>query len=239
MILTRSGRTPSRPVALVGLAVAGLLLSGCGGSVGIHPGSAAVVGDASVSLSKIDDTARLYCEAYLPTIQQRSLHVPMRLLRQFVASSLAQRLLGEQLAAQYAVQPAPQYASHLSQVEQQFASAAPSVKAAAIDVEGGSAFLQTIQISLGQKLLSASGQSTGNVKAELQRGQVATQDWLKTHDVRVDPVLGISVSNGQFKAGADQTSYPVSPLATEAADESKLSASKSYAGHVSSSQVCG
>lgn len=241
MILPRrAGRPAARPAALAGLAMVGLLLSGCGGSLGVHPGSAAVVGSETLSMSKIDDTTKLYCQAYLPQIQQSQQGViPLRLLRQFVAASLSQRLLGQQLAAQYAVAPGSAYANHMNQVATQFASASPDVKQAVVDVEGGNPYLQNVQVAIGRKLLTASGQSGGGVKAALQRGQVATQDWLKTHSIRLDPVFGVAVDNGQFKpATGDDTSYALSPLASAGANTSGQP-SQTYTSQLSAAQVCG
>ncbi|MGA8248667.1 MAG: hypothetical protein WB797_17295 [Nocardioides sp.] len=228
-----------RSVALVGLAVVGLVLSGCGASVGIHPGSAAVVGDESLSMSRIDDTTALYCKAYLPQIQQSSTKlIPMRLLRQYVAASLSQRLLGEQLASEYDVRPTSQYTQRIDQIEQQFASASADAKKAVVDVEGGDAYLQTVQVAIGQKLLAASGRSAGSVKAALERGQVATQDWLTTHTIRIDPVFGVAVDGGQFKPATDQTSYPLSVLASQGAS-STTQQDPAYVGALPPSQVCG
>ena len=91
-------RTARHPVGVVGLALAGLALTGCGPSLGIHPGSAVVVDDSTLSMSHIDSTSSLYCKAYIPAIQQQSSGgVPMRLIRQFVAASLTERLIGPAL----------------------------------------------------------------------------------------------------------------------------------------------
>src|SRR5206468_6400242 len=135
-----------RGVTTAGLAVVGLLLSGRGGSLGIHPGSAAVIGDDTIAMDKVDSTATLYCRAYLPQLQQQGQKVPMRYLRQFVAGSLAERDLAKQLADAYAVQPSSQYATQQAQVAQQFASAAPDLKAAVLEVEGGGPYLQDVQV---------------------------------------------------------------------------------------------
>jgi hypothetical protein len=239
VILTRQpGRSVGRSVALAGLALVGLVLSGCS-SIGIHPGSAAVVGDESLSMSKIDDTATLYCKAYLPQIQQSSTAViPMRLLRQYVAASLSQRLLGEQLATQYDVQPGSQYTTRIGQIEQQFATAAPDAKKAVVDVEGGDPYLQTVQVAIGQKLLADSGQPPGTAKAALQRGEVATQDWLKTHSISIDPVFGVAVDGGTFKPVSDQTSYPLSALASQGASGASQP-DAAYVGALAPAQVCG
>jgi hypothetical protein len=197
-----------------------------------------VVGDESLSMSKIDDTTERYCEAYTPQITQANQRVPMRLLRQFVAASLSQRLLGEQLAAQYDVQPTSQYAQQVTKVSQPFASAAPELRDAVVDVEGGNPYLQTVQVAIGEKLLTEGGQSAPSTKAALQRGQVATEDWLKTHSISVDPVFGLAVDGGQFKASPDSTSYPLSTLASQGAVTSGQP-DPAYLAALPASAVCG
>src|SRR4249919_2366618 len=151
------GRSVGLSVGLAGLAAAGLVLSGCGASTGIHPGSAAVIGDESITMSKIDTTTTRYCQAYEPQISQQSQRVPMRYLRQFVAANLSQRLLGEQLAAAYDVQPTAAYTQQVDKVEQQFASSSSTLRDAVVDVEAGGAYLSTVQEAVGQKLLAESG----------------------------------------------------------------------------------
>jgi peptidyl-prolyl cis-trans isomerase SurA len=233
------GRHMARSVGLVGLAVAGLVLSGCA-STGIHPGSAAVIGDQSLSMSKVDTTATRYCRAYEPQISQQSQRVPMRYLRQFVAANLSQRMLGEQLAQEYGVQPTSQYAQQVDKVEQTFASASSELRNAVVDVEAGGAYLSTVQVAIGQKLLAESGTPAPTAKAALQRGQVATEDWLKTHSISIDPVFGISADGGQFKTDAGQTSYPLSTLASQGAAAPTVSQpDPAYTAALSPSQVCG
>jgi hypothetical protein len=234
------GRSVARSVGLAGLAAAGLVLSGCGASTGIHPGSAAVIGDESISMSKVDTTTTRYCQAYEPQITQQSQRVPMRYLRQFVAANLSQRLLGEQLAQQYDVQPTAQYDQQVTKVEQQFASSPSKLRQAVVDVEAGGAYLSTVQVAIGEKLLAESGTSNPTAKAALQRGQVATEDWLKDHPISIDPVFGIAADGGQFKAATDQTSYPLSTLASQGAAAGGASQpDPAYTAALSPSQVCG
>jgi hypothetical protein len=237
-----SSRLPGRPMArsvgLAGLALAGLVLSSCGAATGLHPGSAVVVGDESLSMSKINTTTQRYCEAYTPQITQSNQRVPMRFLRQFVAASLSQRLLGEQLAAEYDVQPTSQYAEQVTKVSQPFASAAPELRDAVVDVEAGNPYLQTVQVAVGDKLLTEAGEPTTNTKAALQRGQVATTDWLKDHSISVDPVFGVAVDGGQFKASPDSTSYPLSTLASQGAVSSGQP-DPDYTAALPASAVCG
>ena len=235
-----SSRQPGRSVGLAGLAAAGLVLSGCGASMGIHPGAAAVIGDETISMNRIDTTTTRYCQAYEPQISQQSQRVPMRYLRQFVAANLSQRLLGQQLAAAYDVQPTSAYTQQVTKVEQQFASSSSTLRDAVVDVEAGGTYLSDVQVAIGQKLLAASGTSAPTAKAALQRGQVATQDWLKSHSISIDPVFGIAPDGGQFKAAPDQTSYPLSTLASQGAAAGGASQpDPAYTAALSPSQVCG
>jgi hypothetical protein len=238
VILTRQRR------ALGVAALAGLFLTGCGSSLGIHPGSAAVIGNESVSMGKIDDTTVLYCKAYVTSSQQsqqgQSGPEPMGLFRSFVASGLAKRLLGQELADAYDVQPASGYQTQVTQLQQALASAPDDQRQAVIDVAASDAYLQNVQVAIGQRLTGNTGTSDADTKAALQRGKVATQEWLNDHDAFVDPVFGISVDGGAFTRKQDQTSYAVSALAKGGVEAftSQQGPPDSYTSALPASQIC-
>jgi hypothetical protein len=228
---------------LAGLATVGLLLSGCS-SLGIHPGSAAVVGDETVSMSKIDDTTTLYCKAYVTQSQSsqqtQSGPLPMGTFRSFVAASLAKRALGDQLAQAYGVEPASGYQQQVTQLQQALASTPADQRDAVIEVAASDAYLQNVQVAIGEELTGVVGQADSEIKAALQRGQVATQDWLSHHKVYLDPVFGRSVGGGSFSTSSNQTSYPLSPLAKLGAQINDQQAPpSSYTSQLPASQVCG
>jgi hypothetical protein len=241
-VISTRQRPARRPTALVPTAVltlAGLVLTGCGTSLGIHPGSAVVVGDRSVSMHTVDSTSDLYCKAYLPTLRQQSSgQVPMRYLRQFVAASLAERLLGEQLAQQYGVTPARGYRQNQTQVQQQFASTPQDQLDAVLKVEGGDPYLQNVQVAVGQQLTGDFGEANSDLKAAQERGQVATQDWLNEHTFSVDPALGVTIEDGRIKLQRDQTSVAVSSLAVAGAQQTGAP-DPSYTSALTPAQVCG
>ena len=229
-----------RPAALVGLALAAVALTGCGPSLGINPGAAAVVGDRSLSMHTIDSTSSLYCEALVPLIKQNApAGVPLSLVRQQVAANLTERLLGEQLAAEYDVQPSSEYAAAIANIRQQFGAASPEALDAGIDVAGGDPYLKTVQLAVGRKLLGESGQTSPSDKAAFARGQVATQDWLKDRDIEVDPSLGVTFSGATPTFKRDQTSYPVSPLASQGNANPSGGPDPAYTAALPASQVCG
>lgn len=240
MTLTRRHR--SRVVAVV--AVAGLLLTGCGSSLGIHPGAAATVGDQTVSMKTIDDTTKSFCAAYVKQSQQSqqaSGALPMGTFRSYVASSLSKRLLGGELADQYDVRPASGYQQQVGQYQQALASSPADERDAVVQVAAADAYLQNVQIAIGQLLTGNTGATNSDVKAQLQRGQVATQDWLNGHQVDIDPVFGIAVDGGKFTTGQhDQTSYAVSALAKGGvdADTSGQGPADSYTSALPPSQIC-
>jgi hypothetical protein len=241
VILTRQRRAP---VVAAAVALSGLVLSGCG-SLGIHPGAAATVGDRTVSMSTIDDTTTSFCKAYVAqsqTSQQgQSGPIPMGAFRSYVASSLAKRLLGQELVDEYSVQPASSYQAAVAQYQQALATAPADQLAAVIKVAAADAYLQNVQVAIGQQLTGNTGQTTADTKAQLQRGEVATQDWLNDHSVDIDPVFGISVDGGKFTTGQRaQTSYAVSALARGGveAGTSQQGPPASYTSALPASQLC-
>jgi peptidyl-prolyl cis-trans isomerase SurA len=194
-------------------------------------------------MSKIDDTTTLYCKAFVAsqqTQQSQTGPIPMGFFRSYVAAGLAKRALGEQLAAAYDVQPASGYQQQVSQLEQALTSAPADQQAAVIDVAAADAYLQNVQVAIGQELTGKVGQTNAEIKAALQRGQVATRDWLADHKVYLDPVFGRSVDGGSFSTVDNQTSYPLSPLASQGAQlDGQQAPPSSYTAQLPSAQVCG
>ena len=235
------GRSVARSVSLAGLAAAGLVLSGCGASTGIHPGAAAVIGDESLSMSKIDATATRYCQAYEPQISQQSQRVPMRYLRQFVAANLSQRLLGQQLAAgSTTCSRRRSTPSRSTKVEQQFASPSSTLRDAVVDVEAGGAYLSTVQVAIGQKLLAGVRPANPTAKAALQRGQVATAGLAEGPLDQHRPGLRHLRRRRPVQGRADQTSYPLSALALPGRGRSRRGAARPRLHRgARPSQVCG
>ena len=226
-----------RPLVALALAASTVLLSGCSDN---RPGAAATVGGTIVSMHEVDDTTVLYCKAYLDTLAQGGQVIPMSLMRQYVAGSLAQKELGHQLATAYGVGTTPEYGNYMASVDQQFASKPSDVRDAATEVESGNAYLQSIELAIGQKLLGdevGKTYPTSQAKKQLARGQQAAAEYVKSHPITTDPVLGITFDAGTFKASGDTgTSFAVSPIAT-GGQTSQPSAD--YVNALPASQRCG
>ena len=204
----RTRRPVPSAVALV-LAAAGLVLSGCGGSLGIHPG----VRGRGRRRDAVDEQDRRHDarSSARPTSRSRSQsqQAVQRAAdgRRSAATSpraCAKRLLGRaarrpvRRRAGAAATSSTSPSTNRRSPRRPPTSATPSSRSA-----GADAYLQNVQVAIGQQLTGSSGQSpTPTVKAALQRGKVATQDWLNDHDALIDPVFGIAVDGGQFTAAA-------------------------------------
>ncbi|MGC4110270.1 MAG: hypothetical protein QM747_07565 [Nocardioides sp.] len=228
--------------ALAGLAAAGLLLSGCGSSLGIHPGAAVVVGDQSVAMSKVDKTSVLFCKVYVTQSQSQASSsqsgpIPMGSFRSYAASSLAKRALGSQLAEKYDVSPASGYQQQVSQYQAALASSPADQRDAAIEVAGADAYLQNVEVAIGQKLTGQNDTTNAALKAALQRGEVVATEWFADHKAYVNPVYGLAVDDGKFTTAKDQTSYPLSALASAGA-QTTAAPDDSYTSALSASQLC-
>lgn len=228
-------------VALAGIAAGTLLLTGCGSSLGIHPGSAVQVGDESVSMKKIDTDSTLFCKVYLVQAKQQSQQqsgpIPMGSFRSYAAQALGQRALGNELANAYDVQPAAGYQQAVSQYQSALASASADERDAAIEVAGAAAYLENVEVAIGQKLTGSAGTTNAALKAALQRGEVAAQQWLGDHHSYVDPVFGLSVDDGKFSADRQQTSYPLSALASAGA-QTTAAPGDDYTSQLTNPQLC-
>jgi hypothetical protein len=64
------------------MVLAGALLSSCGA---LHPGAAAVVGDKTIPMSKVDQVAGDYCHAITKQLQGDAQVVPLSFVRRGVA----------------------------------------------------------------------------------------------------------------------------------------------------------
>jgi hypothetical protein len=160
--------------------------------------------------------------------------------RSYVAASLSKRLLGKELAAEYDVQPAPGYQKAVSQYQQALTSAPSDQQDAVVEVAAADAYLQNIQVAIGEQLTGNRSQANADVKANLQRGEVATQEWLDDNEAHIDPVFGLTVDGGRFSPQRDQTSYPLSPLASAGvqAATSQSGPPPAYMSALPPAQIC-
>lgn len=205
-----------RPFLAAGLALAAVLLTGCGAT---SPGVAARVGEESISVNEVDELTGEYCRAIERQLEGNNQTVPMRYFRGGVAGTLAMRSAAHQLAEEHGVEPGPVYDEKVAQLEQSVSVLDEEVRDAVIQVESASAYVEAVQAAVGAKLLAEENASNAEYSDQLAQGRKAFRQWLARHDVSFDPQLGVDVVKGEITPTDTSLSYAVGSDATEGARE--------------------
>jgi hypothetical protein len=204
-----------------------------------HPGSAAVVGSASISESRVDDVARALCSAQAgsPQQAQQPQELASRAARQGALNVLIQSELSRQFGDSQGLEPDP------SQVSAALAANAASIQALPADrrsvlrdtlrdYAGG----QLVLVEAGRRALAKRG---GGAKVTQEQavaeGTRLRDAWAKKVDVSVDPRYG------EYKENALQsTSGSLSvPASQRAEDGDSPNPSAGWVAALPASQKCG
>lgn len=210
------------------MVAAGVLLSSCGA---LHPGAAAVVGDQTISMSKVDQVAGDYCHAISQQLQGDSQVVPLNFFRGGVAGSLALRSAAEQLAAEYGVQPESVYDHKVTDLQKATVNVPDEYRDAVIEVESTSAYVEGVQAAVG----AAKDPKLGYIESQ-KAGQSIFNDWLAQHRVTFDPSLGVTLQKGNIARQDGSLSYAVG---TVARNGGAANPDHQYASGLPSTHRCG
>jgi peptidyl-prolyl cis-trans isomerase SurA len=235
--------TPTRARSLVrpwaGLAVAAVLLTGCGAAPAFEPGVAARVGSDRISVTQVDQVAARYCQAAETRLSKGQV-IAQHFLRGQTAAALALRAAASQFAAEQGVSPDPSYDHAVQSAEQSLSSLGTDQREALIDVQGAGAYVAAVELAAGRKLVAKQGSTATSGaaadKAAQAAGESAFKKWLADHDVHLDPQFGVSISDGTTKPADTSLSYPVSSAARSGAANS---ADPTYASTLPETQRCG
>lgn len=231
-----SSRSKGQVLAGV-VALAAFVLSGCGGAL---PGVAVEVGDKTVSTSTVDDLTVAYCEGLEPQLEASGAVFPMSYVRGYVVRNLAVRAAAEQLAETYRIKLPASYAEAVRDLRGQLAAGFREDRVDdVVEVESVGAYVQAVQIEVGEVLLASEGDSGADDQAKLARGQEALTEWLAEHPAEVNPRYGIRVADTSLDAPPfvdTSTSYA---LSDEAAKGALTEPDQAWAATLPSSQRCG
>ena len=226
MSITRLGR-----LAALGAAVA--LLTGCAGTT---PGVAVEVGEESITVNELDEVTTNYCKAIEDQLTGNGQVIPLSLFRGAIAARLANRSVGEQLAAEYDVEAGRTYDKEVAALEQSAAALGDEVRDAVVLVETEQTYSQAIQAAVGRQLLDEEGAGDVRYSDTVARGQQAYQDWIAENGVTFDPKLGVDLVDGQAKPVDTSLSFPVGESAVAG---SKQNPDPEYAKGLPDPQRCG
>ena len=223
-------RVSPRSLGAVGLAVAAVLLTGCGAVPDLNPGVAVRVGDDTVTTRHVADLASDYCDAAAGQLEGQSL--PRHYLNGRVAGSAALRSVADQLLAEVGTTADASYDAAVAQAESQLGDLKPAERAAIIEVQGTETYVAATELAVGKKVLGGTPSDEDATAA----GKKALLAWIDDHDVRIDPRYGVALEEGQAVLEDTSLSQPVSKTAKTATAETPDS---TYAAGLPQTQRCG
>ncbi|MDN5896145.1 MAG: SurA N-terminal domain-containing protein [Nocardioides sp.] len=223
-VLTRrgpTGRGPSRLAhSLTALAAGGLLvttLSGCGSDLAptMHPGSAAVVGDESISFSSVDDLSKDACGIYSAISGGPGTKA---MVRGQVLSMEISRSKAEQYADEFGINPNPYVRVQQQQLDQTLdkTELSDSEKQTARDFVEPGIYAEAVRIAVGRGDLPVAT-SGKDLQAARDKGAPVVDEWTKKLDVETDPRFPVQEAQG-FKLDPASLSVAVSDQAVSATD---------------------
>lgn len=232
---TPSTRGSRARLAALATAVLAVSLTGCGvAGTSFQPGVAAEVDGQKISTDRVDRLVGDYCDAVREQLQQDGSVVPLGYLRSGVVGQLALVSAAEQLAAEHGVDPTQDYERVVTDLEAQTRDLPEDQRDAVVEVNGSSAYVQAVQLAVGDKLLGEEGEPSGP-EAAGQRGADELNAWLDDHDIDINPEFGIAFEDGQVVSEDTQLAFAVGDTATTSALEAP---DQEYAKSLPASQRC-
>ena len=207
-------RPTKRPIVAAVLASVALL-SGCAGG-GSEPGVAADVGGEEISVAEVDRATTAICTSVEADLRGSGNTVALANVRQFVVSLLTAAAQARALAEEYGVEPGPEYARQVAQLETTAEAFPEGARDDYVKVMSTEALVTGVADAVGREALAREGVAEPEVEQVSQRGQELFEAWPETHDVVVDPRYGLEISGGQLVPADTNLSVAVSDQAKAA-----------------------
>lgn len=175
---------PKGRVAVAALALAAVApLSACSGGPDLHPGSAAVVDGASISIEQVDALADDVCTLQEPLLAQQGGVLPMALLRGIAVETL----VADALLPAFADEAGIELADVRSRVRDEVGARVDGYPAETRDA--AAAFLE-LDETRRTVLLLAGGAQAASPEQAVAAGAERFAAWRAEQDVVVDPRFG-------------------------------------------------
>ncbi|HEX6151427.1 hypothetical protein [Nocardioides sp.] len=188
-------------------AVAVLTLTGCGA---LRPGTAVEVGDERITTSRVDEVTTDFCRAIEPQLEQQAESIQNSFLRSYVAGTLALRTAAEQLAEEHGVEAdSEDYLNAVSELRRGLQTVPEEVREAVIEIETASAYVEAVQLAVGEAVLEGGGDDEEIAAA----GREEFDAWITKQDVQFDPSLNTEIKDGAFTISDQAVSFAVSERA--------------------------
>ena len=189
---------------MVGLA---LTLTGCGAA---QPGTAAEVGDETISLARVDEVSTDFCAAVEPQLEGQAETIPHGYFRGGIAGTLALRSAADQISEEYGVTAdSEQYLQSLSELRQGVEAVPEDLRDSVIEVESAPAYVEAVQAAVGEAVLDGVGEYEDFVAA----GTEEFEAWIAENGIEFDPSLNTVIKDGAISTADQSLSFAVSEKA--------------------------
>lgn len=201
--------------ALAALAVvlAGGLLSGCGVSDNRpRPGAAAQVEGVRISTDTVESTVDTTCD-YFKSIGNQPFPRSLA-LEQFVSTLVTESAL-EQLMDETGASfdSNANYTSDRAALETQLDAIPDEYRDAVGTLSRANLVVSYGTYAVGDALFTSSGDVPGTAAEVTQRGKAALADWIKSHQVDINPIYQLAVVDGVVTVDGEGTSVARSDFA--------------------------
>lgn len=244
----------TRLVVAAPLAVAGLLLSGCGvASPEARPGVAAEVDGTIISTDTLDAGLSGACDYFDALAEAPAADapaptaVPRVALRRTLMNFLVRRAAAEALVAENDIELPAELDDIFNEIDRTYADV-PEDQAAGMTLGDRSGTYNVyVARALGSMALEEETGSAGeDPNAQVARGDEVIDGWLADHEVDLNPVYGLRLVEGRLVAD-DGLSVPASDEAVSAAGLAGLALDdpdaqqqlEQYAAGLPDDEVCG
>lgn len=221
-----------RPLILA--AAAGLLLSGCGS---LSAGTAATVGDETISLAQVDRAAEAVCRSFEDQLVEAGQVVPLSEMRQYAVGLLAASSQARQIAEEFDVDPGTDHQRETARLAAEAEDAVPEeLREEYVAIGSTESLVNSVILAAGRAALAEEGVTEVEDEQAMQRGSELMASWTEENGVEVDPRFGLELREGQLHRTDTGTSVAVSDTARAGiADQ----ADPAYSSQLPSNQRCG
>ncbi len=179
------------------LATSVALLTGCGvAGTGFHPGTAAQVGEDTITTKHVDQLTADYCAAVEAVTKGQpeaagQQQLPLRYLSHEFANDLIIRSAAEQLAEEYDVEASAASKSDLVQLEPQLVDLTDDQRDAVVEIVGARAYYQDVLTTIGGIELDKEQNTDATDDDKYAAGQELLKTWVADNDVEINPKYGL------------------------------------------------
>ncbi len=223
-----------RVLSALALGLSALLLSGC--SQGASPGLGVMVGDETISASRIDTATANVCAAFSDQLEAEGQVVPLGLVKQRVVERFAMRAQADQIAEEYGISPSATYEREVAGHTRAASVMPDEIRADYIEYASATARRNDVVEQAGRAELDAEGFAEPTVEQVAQAGADIYATWPDANGIEINPKYGVELPDGAFTPVDTNLSFAVSDAA-KAGTATELD--PAYAGSLPSSQRCG